>query len=395
MRAEYLDVIKLLRSALTGEKLLLTPDFSIDGIQSILKRHGVQAMGYIGAVNCGVPRNDPDMQSLFAAYRQNILISQNQLNSAETLFHSFDKAGIDYLPLKGLILKHLYPYPELRPMGDGDILIRMSQYPEIREVMLSLGYEEGQESDHELPWKSKGLYVELHKHLVPTTDRDLFGYYDDGWNLARKSAGSRYHMSDEDTFVFLFAHFAKHFRAGGIGCRHTVDLWVYRSKHPKMNEDYILDQLKKLCLDVFYQNILAVMNAWFYDKPYNRYSEFITECIFDNGIWGTAENLYIAESLRSAEGTDSVRRGKWRLLFSRIFLNLQEMQYRYPVLIKHSYLLPVYWVWRIIELPFHNSRVVSSRISWFQKNSEDKILKRKNDLEFVGFYGMFREEPDK
>lgn len=38
---------------------------------------------------------------------------------------AFDAGGIDYMPLKGSILKDLYPRHEMRMMGDADILIRM------------------------------------------------------------------------------------------------------------------------------------------------------------------------------------------------------------------------------------------------------------------------------
>ncbi|MBQ7331193.1 MAG: nucleotidyltransferase family protein [Oscillospiraceae bacterium] len=392
MKPEYLDVIKLLRSAVTGEKLSLSPDFSIAQAQDILKHHGVQTMGYMGAINCGVPKTEAVMQQLFVSYMRGAAVSQRQLAAAEKLFGRFEEKGIDYLPLKGLVMKKLYPYPELRPMGDGDILIRIEQYPEIQEIMINLGYQEKQEADHELPWIGPGLYVELHKRLVPTVDPDLFSYYGDGWKFAKKSSGSRYCMSDEDFFIFLFAHFAKHFRGGGIGCRHVVDLFVYRNTHPEMDESYILTQLKALCLDAFYQNMLSVLDAWFFDKPYNACADFITQRIFDNGIWGTAENLYIAESLRTTADTDSMGRGRWKLLMKRLFLNLEEMQYRYPVLVKHKYLLPVFWIWRLMELPFKKSHVVSRRISLLRKESENRILQRKKELEYVGFYNAFQDE---
>lgn len=394
MKPEHLDIIKLLRSGITGEKLALSPDFSIEKAQSVLKHHGVQAMGYMGAVNCGVARNDPAMQTLFTAYRQSMIISQHQLTSAQKLFSCFEENGIDYLPLKGLIMKHLYPYPELRPMGDGDILIRVEQYPQIRQVMLSLGYQEKQESDHELPWVSAGLYVELHKRLTPSADADLFRYYGDGWKFAKPLSGSRYEMSDEDFFVYLFAHFAKHYRGGGIGCRHVVDLWVYRMKHPGMDESYIQSQLKVLGLDVFYGYILSVLDAWFSDLPFDERSALITRRIFENGVWGTAENLYISENLRSAADSGSLKSGKWKLIIRRIFPDYEQMKYRYPGLKGKRILLPVFWVVRIFDLLFHKSHVTQKRFSMLSKKADDRILQRKQELEYVGLSLDFEPETD-
>jgi len=384
MKPEYLDVIKLLRSAVTGEKLSLAPDFSIAQAQEVLKHHGVQAMGYLGAVNCGVSRNEPAMQNLFATYRKSLLINQNQLSAAEKLFRAFEENAIDYLPLKGLIMKHLYPYPELRPMGDGDILIRVEQYPNIRGIMLSLGYQEKPESDHELPWVSSQLYVELHKRLAPSEDSDLFRYYGDGWKFARPLSGSRYEMSSEDFFVYLFAHFVKHYRGGGIGCRHVVDLWVYRNKHPQMDEQYILSQLKMLGLDVFYGYILSVLDAWFVGSPYDERSALITRRIFENGVWGTAENLYISENIRSAAYSGSLKKGKWKLMLKRAFPDYEHMKFRYPGLKGKKILLPLYWVLRICDLLFHKSHVAKKRISLLSGDADDRILQRKQELEYVG-----------
>ena len=39
-----------------------------------------------------------------------------------------EENGIDYLPLKGYNLKKLYPKPELRTMGDADVLIRLADF---------------------------------------------------------------------------------------------------------------------------------------------------------------------------------------------------------------------------------------------------------------------------
>ena len=42
----------------------------------------------------------------------------------ENVMAHFEKEGIDYVPLKGWIIKNLYPKPDMRSMCDVDILIR-------------------------------------------------------------------------------------------------------------------------------------------------------------------------------------------------------------------------------------------------------------------------------
>ena len=152
-----LGVITLIKSAITGDKLTLPDGFSVDEALPVLKKHGIQAMGYIGAVNCGIPKSEPVMQALFQFYCRSAVSSQRQLDKIQQLFAAFEDNGIDYMPLKGTIMKHLYPSHELRPMGDADVLIRVEQYDRIKPIMESLGYTSGEENAHELPWRCPEL----------------------------------------------------------------------------------------------------------------------------------------------------------------------------------------------------------------------------------------------
>ncbi len=94
--------------------------------------------------------------------------------------------------------------------------------------MNRLGYLPGVESNHEYVWDKKNmLHVELHKMLIPSYNKDYYAYFGDGWRLAKKYDGSEFKMSDEDTFVYIFTHFAKHYRDAGIGIRHITDIYVY------------------------------------------------------------------------------------------------------------------------------------------------------------------------
>ena len=185
----------------------------------------------------------------------------------DKVFAAFDEHHIDYLPLKGVLLKHIYPKAEMRSMGDADVLIRVDQYDRIKPLMPPLGFAEVTESDHELIWQSEVLHLELHKRLVPSYHEAEFAYFGDGWDRAVKLQGCRYDMKPEDEYVFLFAHFAKHYVDGGIGIRHALDLWVYRRTNPDLDNAYIQTELKKLKLERFElprEEALELMK----DEPY-------------------------------------------------------------------------------------------------------------------------------
>ena len=141
------------------------------------------------------------MKMLFQHYCRSLQHSEGQMKAVEQLCEAFDAEGIAYMPLKGCLMKRLYPSPELRPMGDADILIRPEQYERIRLVVEKLGYDEQVESDHELIWHRKDLNLELHKRLIPSYNRDYYRYFGDGWNLAKVERGTRYMMTCEDEYI--------------------------------------------------------------------------------------------------------------------------------------------------------------------------------------------------
>lgn len=167
MNTTHLGLVALLRSAITGEKLSLPDGFSLEEADSIISGQGLVPLAYVGAKNCGISLKTELMQRYKMQYGRIMLQSERQMEAVKKLLAAFEEHGIDYLPLKGCVMKPLYPQPEMRMMGDADILIRLEQYDRIKPVMQMLKYEYVKESSYDIPWKNDALYVELHKCLIP------------------------------------------------------------------------------------------------------------------------------------------------------------------------------------------------------------------------------------
>ena len=150
------------------------------------------------------------MQRLFSHYCKVMLHSERQMMAIERMFEAFEPNGIPFMPLKGCNMKKLYTKPELRSMGDVDILIHPEDHDRIFPLMEELGFRYNKEDDHVFDWRSPNLHVELHKSLVPITDEDYFSYYGTGWQLGIRGEGSRHDLSIEDAYIFMFTHFARH-----------------------------------------------------------------------------------------------------------------------------------------------------------------------------------------
>lgn len=338
-------ILALLRSAVNRTACPEPEGFSLEEALPLIRKHGLETLAYEGALYCGHTLAEEPMRRLLGRCGPLMLHAERQSAEIEQLLRAFDEAGIDHMPLKGCTMRPRYPLPHLRLMGDADILIRTAQYPRIRPILEGLGFREERESDHELVWKKDALYLELHKRLIPSYNRDYFRYFGDSWQLGTRSDGFRYTMTPEDEYIFLFTHFAKHYRCGGIGCRHVLDLWVMERIFPELDRAYIARELKKLSLDRFYRNMRRLLDHWFRGGPSDEITQRLSDYIFSSGSWGTAAAAAVAEEVRGRDTRPKDLAGfvRW------ILPGRDALQDTYTFLQMAPWLLPLAWICRWIR----------------------------------------------
>lgn len=385
-------LLSLIKSALTGKALSLPESFDVPDIFRIAEKHGVDMMAYYGALNCGVDSSTEIMHKELKLVYRNVCFGESQMSEVYRLMEEFEARGISHMPLKGVLLKPLYPHPEMRRMGDADILIKTEQLDTIRRVMKELGYTEKYSSDHELAFGNKTLLVELHKRLIPSYNKDYYGYYGDGWEFARLKDGTsyRYEMKPEDEMIYLLVHLAKHYRDSGIGIRHFADILIFRRHNPKLDEAYIKEELDKLNLFEFYNNILNTVESWFGEYPGDEKTELITQFVFAGGEYGDKRNSSLSSALKTIQGNKSAGAVKRSRIIGLLFPKYADMCKLYPVLNKASILLPFMWVVRVLSRMFKVNKM-RKYANESLKFSDDDVMKYKRDLNFVGLNYDFSE----
>lgn len=387
------DIFTLVKSALLGEKLPLSEDFSIEEAAEIAKKHKIASIIYYGAINCGVDTNLEPMQELFMLSCRSMVISERQSHVITRLCSAFEENGIDYMLLKGSLLKKLYPKSDMRNMGDADILIKTEQYDKIKPIMIELGFAEKVESDHELVWKNPQLLVELHKRLIPSYNKDYYNYYGNGWQLANpsKDCPYRFEMTDEDQMIYLFTHFAKHYRDGGIGIRHLTDLYVYRNANPDLDEEYIKAELQHLSLSEFYLNILDTIDVCFGAGTPTAKTDYIIDTILNSGVYGTHDKRVIATTIKTSKTQNGSKNVKIKRIIKLLFPSLELMEYHYEFLKKVPFLLPVTWIMRFFKILFFKNRKALNFYNDMKNISANDINDYEDSLRFVGLDFNFKE----
>ncbi len=343
-----MGIITLLRSALTGEALSLPSDFDLDKAVHTFQQHHLIGLAIQGAVRCGFPRNHTALVRMTAQFCELLQFNRLQMQQLQKVYAFFEENGIDYLPVKGSVIKSLYDRPEYRVMFDADILIRAEQYPTLEKLLPSLSFVKEDDCEYEHTWNGPSLKLELHRYLVSSNFKNYFEYYRDSWRLARKNeSGFGYYLSPEDHFVYLIVHLSKHYLNGTICAKDICDLQVWRKTYPDMDETYILREIDCLQLRDFYHNINELLNNWFEGAPSTSTTELITRSALQGSIYEEYNRSVVDMVMqRHSHTNDTLFLKKIKWFLHAVFPSYERMSYTYPVVKKTPVLLPLFWAVR-------------------------------------------------
>jgi len=188
----------------------------------------------------------------------------------------------------------------------------------------------------------------------------------------------------EDQFLFLLTHFARHYRGSGVGCRPLVDLYVFRKAFPGMGEAYLSKELEKLHLNVFCDNVLRTARVWFEGADTDPVTDRITDFLFSGGIWGSSQFAEQAQAVKANRKRGRDGNAGIRALFRAVFPNKDSLQYRYPVLNRFPWLLPLMWVIRWLDILILRPKRLRKRLADLKIIDDASIEKYRRALEEVG-----------
>lgn len=376
------NMISIIRASLDGSVPEVSDDFDYDRAYSF-----AQSMQIVPIVCYGMEKLENAFSSTGSKKFLKSTISysffcEGQDREIEQILEAFDKEQIEYMRLKGTTLKKLYPRTEMRLMSDADILVKTEQYAKIKRVMLAFGYKEEVESDHEYVWSKGNLHIELHKRLIPSYNKDYYSYFGDGWRLAQPKSDkpNEYEMTKEDNFIYLFTHYAKHYRDAGIGIKHLTDFYVYLKHHDSLDWGYVCEELKKLQLYDFWLTTKDVLNVWFGNKECDPKSAFVTSRIFGSSAYGTREARVLSEGVKISKSTKHVRAKRF---WKSVFPPYKELKQSFKFLKYLPILLPLAWVCRWVCVIFNPKRIVRKKKD-LKAISPENIRTYQDELNYVG-----------
>ncbi len=394
MTAFQQGIITLTSAAIIGKVSELPEDFSCEKLDLFAKKHQISSILLYGLVAIGHNLSHPAVKNLYVRSGTELLSDEKQLAVIDSVRSLLNSNGVSFVFLKGAVVKNMYPKTEMRVMGDIDILIKKEEYEKIKKLLTENGYFELYESDHEIAWKSsEGVLLELHKALIPSYHDDFYAYFGDGWSFARKRDGVTEHcFSAEDHYLYIFTHFAKHYKSGGIGVKHLIDLFVYKRHFPNMDFTYIETELNKINLLEFHNNVLKTEEVWFDGKAGDSITDKITEVLIKSGAYGTHSDRANAEALRISRSSGEKKVSKFRLLMRKIFPSASVLAVKYKFLRKCKLLLPIAWFIRWFDALFNKRENIKRHANDIKAVSDENISSLENDLALVGLKYSIKEK---
>ena len=248
--------------------------------------------------------------------------------------------------LKGSKVGRCYDNPDIRFMLDMDLYVEKDKFPQAEKILIERGYECNSNADDKDTGyiKKPFLIVELHQELKYDYDKG-YDYYKGAFERMISSDGFNMNMTNEDFYVYILSHTAHHFETAGTGIKTIVDHYYLKNKlKPKCEQPVLEKALDDIGLNQFNKKIEDLCEFWFEAGEGNDITKEMSDFIILSGVFGNETNNYL-----SGVAQGRLEDNSNAYFLKRLFPPLKTMAYRYTVLKKLPFLLPVFWGIRIIS----------------------------------------------
>lgn len=289
-----------------------------------------------------------------------------------------EQAGIWYLPLKGIVLKDLYPKSAMREMSDNDILVDSAKMEDVKQIMHRLGFSGGDyDKDHDVVFKKPPAVVfEMHRRLFGKEHHPLyFAYFK---NIRQKllpvqGTGCGFQMTNEDFYIYLLCHMHKHYHYAGTGLRSLLDVYVFQKAHGEtLDQGYLSAELKKLKLTGFEADMRRLAEKVFSGSPLSEQEKQIFTFLAASGTYGTGSRA-MQYSIEKYMKDNNGRVSNARYILHRVFIPQKDVEKYYPFFRRHKLLYPILPVYRLGRaLAWHPKQIAQEYKAFKRAKKETK-----------------------
>ncbi|MBO4667182.1 MAG: nucleotidyltransferase family protein [Bacilli bacterium] len=329
------------------------------------KLHSLTAILYLAIKANKAQMEDGVLDKLEQYYLASVKKSLTFQKEREILFKYLNENRIDFLPLKGIVIKDYYLDPHSREFADNDILFDDVKSDLVKAFFANRHYEVElyKKSNHDVYLKKPVLNFEMHRALFGETgdNEKIVEYFKDYLNKAPIKNEYEHHLSNEDFYIYFTAHSYKHYHVSGCGIRTLIDYYLYLKKE-NLDFDYINKELEKLDLLDFSNQFKSVAIKVFDNEPLNEEEEEMLLFIASSGTYGTMEHS-VDKGVKE--------KGKFGYFMARVFPPYRFYKSMYPWAYKCPILIPIAWLCRFFRILFKNPKRAANELKTIRKYKEE------------------------
>ena len=306
----------------------------------------------------GKPKAEYDERLIKSVYLSAIQTGLIFSRESERLKNFLTENGIYFYFLKGQYVKRYYEPEAIRSMGDVDVYVMEADTDKVKEYFTGNGYKQTLYYDKVYNFRNSLVEFELHNSI------EWFGV---DW-----AAEASINECLEPVYQLKLAiiHAMKHIVNFGCGIRQLLDIaLMLKANGVNGLKGDFEDKIAKLRLTKCYFTLLGVIDKWF-DTSYSPADtdknavDILEQVVLDGGVFGFNVNDYASINIVK-------NNSKTKMLLSMLFPKYERMVLSYPKLENKKYLLPYYYVYRLINKGLKGKKYKEIYINDERQNAVD------------------------
>lgn len=374
-------MIQLIRSEVCLDTVKPISDYAIDNktlvdILVLSRKHGVSLIVASALLRNGLITDSPQECLFQREMYLSVFLYEKTMAVYEKIRAVFQSNKICYIPLKGAVMRNLYPEPWMRSSCDIDILVKKCDLKRAVDILIKkLSFVFKSQTKHDITLISQdGICLELHFKLFETKRTPLYSrLLSDVWMYSEpvESDMYEYRMTSDYFYFYHIFHMAKHFRIGGCGLRPFLDLWLL-NQFRDSDSNSLLEIGK---ITEFERYARSLSQVWFSGASHDNVTLLMQDYVISGGSFGSEKTRMMADRNRYDN--------RFKYILSRIFVPKEYLQADYPVLNKFPILFPIFTIVRLFSFTIGKKRNFAVR--QIIKFSDVKDTAETEMLKILGF----------
>lgn len=296
-------------------------------------------------------------QRFFEKYLEGVYRTERLRAGEEEVSHLLERGEINCFVLRYSDIIGCYPIEEMCCCESIEVGADKKHMKSIEDLLNKVDYEERQTEEHgHVYYRVPGTRV-LYYNQNLFFSRSMRKFFKSLLSNLPYRKGCKYvrEMPLDDKYLFLMCRLTDRYARGEISLNLIIDFWAFYTKNAEsFSWPYIYEKLKKLKIAEFAERLEFLILRWFGTGA----------GIENNEIYDAMENYILTKGAEGREISSKFlplintvadcyarnrKAEKWKKVINWTFPDKDYMETIYPFLEKHRFLLPLFWIMRLIR----------------------------------------------